>query len=194
VPLPPAGYDWVKVGECYPAFIFLHRGKVAGMYNQTTINKIGEKLRARHHTIAAAESVTAGHLQATLSSGEWANDFFQGGITAYNLGQKSRHLLVEPIRASSCNGISTDTAEEMTLGVSKPFSSDWGVSITGYAAPGPELGIKSIFAFYAIAFRTKTIVAKKIKMDAAAALHVQVHYTNLVLSSLYKVIHEKAWR
>lgn len=39
----------------------------------------------RKQTVAVAESVTAGLLQVRLSLAENAREFFQGGITAYNV-------------------------------------------------------------------------------------------------------------
>ena len=69
------------------------------MYPFDEINIITERMISCHQTVAVAESVTSGHLQAALSLGQNARQFYQGGLTAYNLGQKSRHLLVEPIHA-----------------------------------------------------------------------------------------------
>jgi nicotinamide-nucleotide amidase len=60
------------------------------------IQSIGNILIERQQTVAVAESVTSGHIQSTLSTAADAARFFQGGITTYNLGQKSRHLHVEP--------------------------------------------------------------------------------------------------
>ena len=68
-------------------------------------DKAGRLLIKKKNTIAVAESVTAGNLQAVFSLAKDATAFFQGGITAYNIGQKCRHLLVEPthaINATAC--------------------------------------------------------------------------------------------
>src|ERR1051325_1421918 len=97
------------------------------MYNEEIINSIKEKLVAAKESIAVAESVTSGHLQAALSQAENASFFFQGGITAYNLGQKSRHLNIDPIQAENCDSVSKDVAIKMALEVSKMFTSNWGV-------------------------------------------------------------------
>ena len=132
------------------------------MYNPDLINRIREKLAAEQQTIAVAESVTSGHLQAALSLAESASLFYQGGITVYNLGQKARHLNIDPIRAEACNSVSESIAAKMALNVCNMFSSDWGIGITGYAAPVPELNIYELHAYYAIACKGKPILAKKI--------------------------------
>ena len=52
------------------------------------IDQIKNILIDRGETIAVAESLTSGHLQVALASAENASEFFQGGITVYNLGQR----------------------------------------------------------------------------------------------------------
>src|SRR4051794_20552902 len=106
-------------------------------FEKNLINRIKDLLIQRHQTISVAESVTAGLLQLSLSSAENALDFFQGGITAYNLGQKARHLHIDPIYALSCNCVSDRIADMLALNVCDLFSSDWGIGITGYASAVP---------------------------------------------------------
>src|SRR4051812_38795900 len=108
------------------------------MFNLSVINSLKDALLAKQETISVAESVTSGLLQAAFSSAEKAMQIFQGGITTYNLGQKYRHLLVDPIHASACNCVSERVAQEMALHVCELFSSNWGIGITGYASPVPE--------------------------------------------------------
>ena len=86
------------------------------LYDENLVNTIKDILCQRKQTIAVAESVTAGHLQAALSSAVEASHFFQGGITAYNLGQKCRHLQVNPISAEGCNCVSEEVAGMVTPG------------------------------------------------------------------------------
>jgi len=75
-------------------------------------------------TLAVAESETAGCLQTAFSLSEGDTGNFQGGITAYNLGQKCRHLNIEPIHALSCNCVSEMVSQQMAINVSKLFVSD----------------------------------------------------------------------
>jgi PncC family amidohydrolase len=139
-----------------------------------------------------AESVTSGHIQAAFSLAENASLFFQGGITVYNLGQKSRHLKVDPIHATACNSVSSTVAEEMAINALALFSSDWSVAITGYAAPVPELKIDKLFAFYAIAFRNKVVASKKIQSADEGIFQVQLNFTDSVLKALNAVLKKRA--
>jgi nicotinamide-nucleotide amidase len=151
------------------------------MYDETTIESIKELLIVQHQTIAVAESVTAGHMQAALASAENASKFFQGGITAYNLGQKARHLEVEPIHAEACNSVSEQVASQMARNVTQLFASDWGIGITGYAAPVPECSVDEPYAFYAIAFKDKVLRVEKITARPEDPIRIQVLFVNTVL-------------
>jgi nicotinamide-nucleotide amidase len=69
------------------------------IYPTETIQSLKNLLAASKQTIAFAESVTAGHLQAAFSQAQNARDVLQGGMAVYNIGQKCRQLGVEPIVA-----------------------------------------------------------------------------------------------
>jgi nicotinamide-nucleotide amidase len=151
------------------------------MYNTKEISSIKDYMLQHKESLAVAESVTSGHLQAALSLADGATQFFQGGITAYNIGQKSRHLKVDPIHAIESNCVSSRMAEEMALHVAELFSSHWSIAITGYAVPVPELKIDDRFAFYAIGYQGKIVAAEKIVAPAMDIYEVQVYFTNQVL-------------
>lgn len=157
-------------------------------YDTKKTDKIAKMLLARKQTIAVAESVTAGYLQAALASADNAIQFFQGGLTAYNLGQKCRHLTIEPIHAVACNCVSAQVAKEMALNVCTLFQSHWGVGITGYASPVPESD-NQIFCFYAVA-AGKTIKKNgRISLTKQmTAMEVQQHFVNTVLTALDTVL------
>src|SRR5215471_19316107 len=115
---------------------------MASQFQTISIRTIGEHMIRRKETVAVAESVTAGQLQLLFSTLPNADEFFQGGITVYNLGQKTRQLNIDPIHAQSCNSVSEKIATDMATNVAKKFVSDWGIGVTGYASPVPELDIK----------------------------------------------------
>ena len=154
------------------------------MYDTQVIAGIKDYMISHRQTLAIAESVTSGHLQAAISLASDASKFFHGGITTYNLGQKARHLHINPIHATACNSVSEQIADEMALNALSLFSSDWSVGITGYASPLPDLGIHSLFAFYAIAFRREIVRRGKVESEAKGPYEVQVYFANHVLGEL----------
>jgi nicotinamide-nucleotide amidase len=157
------------------------------MFDDEAVETIRKYLLEKEETIAVAESVTSGFLQAALSSANDAIRFYQGGLTAYNLGQKTRLLHIDPISAQSCNCVSQKLATDMALNAAKLFIGQWGIGITGYATAVPESG-NEVYAYYAIVHHGKPVGGKKIDGIEGDAVKVQLHYTNTILKQLAAVV------
>jgi len=153
------------------------------LIESSIVNEIKEVLVERGESIAVGESVTSGLLQAALSQAVEAMKFYQGGITAYNLGQKYRHLNIDPIHATSCNCVSGKVARGMALNCCQLFNSDWGIGITGYASAVPEADNK-VFAHYAIAHKGEVVIDEKITPPEDVPLNVQIYYVKEILGKL----------
>ncbi len=153
------------------------------MFNKKNIDVIREYFISKEQTIAVSESVTSGFIQAALSTAEEASRFFHGGITAYNIGQKYKHLAIDAIHALACNCVSEKIAQQMALGVCELFKSDWGIGITGYATPVPESENK-LFAYYAIANQNSIVLSNKITLESGQPIDNQLTYTNHILKDL----------
>jgi nicotinamide-nucleotide amidase len=148
---------------------------------------IANVLIERQQSIAVAESATSGNIQALLSTAENAIHFFQGGITTYNIGQKCRHLNINPIQAAACNCVSEIVAHEMALGVCRLFISDWGLAITGYASRVPESNYE-LFAYYAIVYADMIMQSGKIEPPDDQPEEVQKFYSNALLKQLENIL------
>jgi len=157
------------------------------LFDKKLLERIGKKLLSKKQTIAVGESVTAGLLQFAFSTIPDAACFFQGGLTAYNIGQKFKHLGVEPLHALSVNCVSQQVATQMSLQSCDLFSSDWGIGITGYASPVPESGNK-VFAFYTITYRKKVLAHGKLVPRKSDPPGMQVKYVEKILSKLLSVM------
>jgi PncC family amidohydrolase len=155
------------------------------MYNLEAVNSVKRYLKQREQTLAVAESVTSGHLQAALSLADGATEFFQGGITVYNIGQKVKHLSVDPIHAEAVNCVSERISEQMALEGSRNFLSDWAIGTTGYAAPVPELNIHELFVIFSIVFRGEIMLTKRVKAyQKSTPLEAQLFFVNTILEEL----------
>ena len=95
------------------------------------------RLRSLLHgrTVAAAESLTAGRVQALIASISGASAYFAGGVTTYNIDQKVALLGVERAVAAPVDCVSEAIARQMAIGVRALFGADVGVATTGYAEP-----------------------------------------------------------
>ena len=159
------------------------------IYPALTIDRIRTFLTSRQERLAIAESVTSGLLQAAFSTAQDASLFFEGGITAYNIEQKTRHLHIDKKFAESCNCVSARTADEMALGVCDLFKCEWGVSITGYASPVKESDFQ-LFAYFSIAHKKKIMRSKRIDLRNQETTEAQLEYVYYVLNEFEKVISE----
>jgi nicotinamide-nucleotide amidase len=128
-------------------------------------------------TLAVAESLTCGGVQARIGGISGASEFFLGGITAYTLDQKVRHLGISRASARRVNCVSADVAREMAQGVCRMFGSDLGLATTGYAEPAPAEGVPVPFAWWAVAHKRKrrlvAIVTGRVDCPGMPRLAVQ---------------------
>ena len=67
-------------------------------------------------TLAVAESLTAGNVQAQIAGVSGASGYFLGGVTAYSIEEKVRLLGVNRAGAKKVNCVSARVAEEMARG------------------------------------------------------------------------------
>lgn len=157
------------------------------MDEKEKIIRLRKYFLAQKETIAVAESVTSGLLQWFFSNISDASKFYQGGITAYNIGQKYKHLAVDPIHAQDCNCVSAHVAEQMSLQVCMLFGSNWGIGVTGYATPVPESG-NELFAHYAISY--KGVVKESGLLNAKPMPNdkVQQHYATEITNRLVALV------
>lgn len=185
----PAKAVWVStsIARFFTKFMLQKSVVMNNFFDSALLDKVGEILHARKQTIAVAESATGGFLQAALSSIMEASRFFQGGITAYNLGQKCRHLQVEPVSAQDCNCVSESVAAQMAAYTCNMFSSHWGLSITGYASPVPQSG-GSIFAYYAIARQGVIVASGSAGAVSDDAMENQLSFVRDVVKAFLQVL------
>ena len=155
------------------------------LFKDDLLQAIGKELIRRSETLAVAESVTSGAIQLAISTIIDASRFYQGGITAYNVAQKFRHLNVEPIDAIASNCVSQSVAEQMATHVTSLFTSHWGVAITGYAVPVPQ-SEDDVYAWYAIAYKGEIKVSGKLDPDKDDTMNLQLFFANEVCRQLYK--------
>jgi len=152
-------------------------------------------LRAPARTLSVAESLTCGRLQAKIGAISGASGFFAGGITAYTLDQKVRHLGVDREKAASVNCVSAGIAEQMARGAVAMFGSDFSAATTGYAEPAPGLGISEAYAFWAVAWTLPGggcgVRSGRIDCPGAGRLEVQQQVADAAYAQILLIIAER---
>ncbi len=146
-------------------------------------------------TLAAAESLTAGHVQARIAAVSGSSEYFLGGVTAYSLDQKVRLLGVDRAAARKVNCVSAAVAEQMATGALKLFGADVAVATTGYAEPSPADGVTAPQAWWAVAWkqgRAKPRVRHGfIECHGAKRTEVQAIVAEAVLTELVAWLREE---
>jgi nicotinamide-nucleotide amidase len=168
-------------------FSFYSEEKIKDMFDSEAIEKIRLHLIQNHLTIALAESVTAGLMQSAFASAEMASEFFQGGVTAYNIDQKVNLLKIDRKTGEECNCVSPEISEQMAAGAISLFKSDFGISITGYATPVPESDFR-LYAYFTISKNGKKLLSDKLKGGDQKPLDVQIRYVNEILKKFAGII------
>lgn len=156
----------------------------------------GLLLPAPRLTLAVAESMTAGHVQARIASVSGASEYFLGGITAYTLEQKVRHLGVDRAHAESVNCVSPRVATEMARGACRFFGASLALATTGYAEPSPAENVAVPMACWALAHvqgaGDVAILTGRVEFPGAARIDAQMKVAEAVLAEL--VAYLRRWR
>ena len=107
-----------------------------GEGNVTLAATVGQALRERGWTLAAAESCTGGGLSAMITDEPGSSDYFLGGVVAYANAVKESLLGVPADTLAEHGAVSDPVARQMALGIRARLGADVGVGITGIAGPG----------------------------------------------------------
>jgi len=103
---------------------------------------VGDLLRARHASLSVAESVTGGLLGGRITAVPSSSDYFRGGFVVYSNEMKIKLLGVPAELLAEHTAVSEPVAKAMADGAKERTSSDYAVSMTGYAGPdGEQVGL-----------------------------------------------------
>lgn len=96
---------------------------------------VGNLLKARHQTIATAESCTGGKLASLLNKHAGSSAFYFGSIISYDNSVKE-HLLNVPSEMIETHGVvSEDVVCEMANSVREQIGTDFAIATSGIAGP-----------------------------------------------------------
>lgn len=96
---------------------------------------VGDLLRKRRATLAAAESCTGGLLSERVTSVPGSSDYFLGGFVTYANRMKMDWLGVPETIIEEFGAVSREAAEAMARGARRRSGATYALSITGVAGP-----------------------------------------------------------
>ena len=133
---------------------------------------IVESLTKREESIAIAESLTGGGLSSALTDVPGTSHVFLGSVIAYSVDIKIRELGVKKSSIDTFGVVSEEVAWEMAEGIRSKFGSDWAISTTGVAGPGPSHGINAGTVWIAIIGPSvREAIALALEGDRSAVRH-----------------------
>lgn len=113
---------------------------VAGLDDEGPEYAVGRQLARRGWTLAAAESVTGGHLGARLVGVPGASSWFRGGLVVYTEQAKTILAGVTADLLDRFGPVSSQTAAALASGARDRLGADVGVGVVGVAGPAPQGG------------------------------------------------------
>ena len=102
-------------------------------------------LKERKQTVAFAESCTGGLCSKRITDIPGASDVIHFSLVSYTNAVKNKFLVVSEDTLAKYTEVSAETAKEMAEGVRKLSGATYGVSVTGFAGPGNEEEVGTIF-------------------------------------------------
>ncbi|MDE0974472.1 MAG: CinA family protein [Candidatus Nanopelagicales bacterium] len=117
--------------------------------------RVVKLLHANRKTICTAESFTGGELASALVDIAGASAVFAGGVTTYSLEAKRAVLGFSQIELAG-GAVSAEVAINMAQRVRKLFGTDYSLSTTGVAGPGPHRGVAEGTVWLGFASKTSS--------------------------------------
>jgi PncC family amidohydrolase len=132
-----------------------------GVEDDTLELVVGRLLRARHLTVALAESCTGGLVGHRLTQVSGSSAYFERGFVVYSNEAKQELLGVPESVLRQHGAVSAACAEAMARGARERASTDVGVSVTGIAGPDGGTPTKPVgTVFIGLADRQGTVVER----------------------------------
>ncbi len=118
---------------------------IYGIDTHSIEEAVAKFLIEKKQTVAFAESCTGGLCAKRLTDISGASEIFHCGVVSYSNEIKHKILGVKEETLNKYTAVSEQTAKEMADGVRKIADATYGVSITGYAGPGAEKDVGTIY-------------------------------------------------
>jgi len=109
---------------------------IYGCDEETLEEVVVKLLRQNNLTLALAESCTGGLVANRITDVPGASETLMYGVVSYSNEAKMKLLGVKEETLKAYGAVSSETAEQMAVGVRRILNTDLGVSITGIAGPG----------------------------------------------------------
>ncbi len=158
-----------------------------GRDDQTLAHAVGQRLRDSRMRLSTAESMTGGLLASRLTDVPGASEFFAGGFVVYTIDQKAGLLGVDPEVITRYTDVSAEVSTELARRVRQLTKTDWGIGITGYAGPGPQVAPEDVGrVFVALAGPEDRSIVQERRLGPHPRDRVKLFATQVALALLFR--------
>lgn len=140
--------------QLIPDYIF-------GFENDSLESVVGDLLRNKQQTLSLAESCTGGNISKMITSVSGCSDYYKGSVIAYSNEIKQRMLLVENEKIEFYGAVSREVVEQMALGLTKKFNTDYGLATSGIAGPTGGTKEKPVGTVWIAVANAEKVISKK---------------------------------
>lgn len=147
-----------------------------------------QQLRCWDRTLSTAESCTGGLCASAFTDIPGASKVFKGGAVCYNNEIKIEILGVPECILQQHGAVSAECAVAMATGASERFSSDYSLSITGFAGPGGGDATNPVGTIYIASTSPSGVWSRRLYHRASRA-SVKMRAVNEALDWLRRNIH-----
>ena len=137
--------------------------------DETTIDQIVAQL-LQGHSIALAESCTAGMLTSRLADVPGSSDYLVGGMIVYSNDAKVELAGVSPATLADHGAVSAEVASELAVGAATRLGASVGVAITGVAGPAGGTEEKPVgLVWFAVAVDGQAVFCRSVQLPGGRA-------------------------
>lgn len=149
-----------------------------------------KQLACWDRTLAIAESCTGGLLASAFTDVPGASKVFAGSVVCYTDDSKIQLLDVPECLLKQHGAVSAESAVAMATAAAEKFSTDYGLSITGFAGPGGGTPENPVGTIYIAHHSPSGVWAKKI-YHPAERTSVKARAVNEALDWMRRKIYER---
>jgi nicotinamide-nucleotide amidase len=167
----------------------LGRG-VTGLDDEGPEYAVARRLQALGWTLAAAESVSGGHLGARLVAVPGASAWFRGGLIVYTAEAKTALAGVHRDVLARFGPVSQETAGALASGSRDRLSADVGVGVVGVAGPATQGGREVGTVCLGVALPGNLPTTRELRLPGRSRSEVQEWAASTALDELRRRLAE----
>ncbi|MEA3353150.1 MAG: CinA family protein [Campylobacterota bacterium] len=144
-------------------------------------------LRQRGETVTCAESCTGGLISSMITEISGSSNIFRGSVVTYCNEVKEQELNVKKETMIKYGAVSTQTVEEMLIGVLNKFDADYAMAVSGVAGPTGGTKDKPVGTVVVGVMSKKGLKDIDIYCFNGTRKEVQIQAANMAFERIFKI-------